>query len=229
MKHILRRYFGFTNCEANGLILLVLLILAITIGMYAYQWYSYRQISRLYTTADIQKLKEVYNLLTHQLSTDFQGKKKLFSQTTKNKPVKSIIPNRKFFNINIVNAQQLQKIRGIGPVLSQRIVKYRNQLGGFIHKQQYEEIYGLSSEVCKQMKVHTFIDIKKNSPRKININTASIKILLKHPYINLHCAKNIVQYRKEHGLFKNIEALKKVYHANDDWIKKIHPYLTFDE
>lgn len=49
--------------------------------------------------------------------------------------------------INEATAKMLQQFYGIGPVLSQRIIAMRNQLGGFFIKIQLNDVWGLKPEV----------------------------------------------------------------------------------
>ena len=49
--------------------------------------------------------------------------------------------------INEATAKMLQQVYGIGPVLSQRIIAMRNQLGGFLIKDQLDDVWGLKPEV----------------------------------------------------------------------------------
>jgi competence ComEA-like helix-hairpin-helix protein len=49
-------------------------------------------------------------------------------------------------DVNSVNAADLQRINGIGPVLSERIIEHRNALGGFTSTQQLLDIPGIGPE-----------------------------------------------------------------------------------
>ncbi|NJO73705.1 MAG: helix-hairpin-helix domain-containing protein [Leptolyngbyaceae cyanobacterium RM1_406_9] len=61
------------------------------------------------------------------------------------------------FDVNEADTIQLIRIYGIGSKLSQRIIKYRNQLGGFISISQLQEVYGLDSTVVKELTQYVFI------------------------------------------------------------------------
>lgn len=54
-------------------------------------------------------------------------------------------------NLNVATAEELARFRGIGPVLSERIVKFRDGLGGFAHPELLYHVYGLDSSVVKAM------------------------------------------------------------------------------
>ena len=49
-------------------------------------------------------------------------------------------------DINAANAQQLEKIPGIGPVLSQRVLELRDELGGFERVEQLLEVKGIGEK-----------------------------------------------------------------------------------
>ncbi len=61
---------------------------------------------------------------------------------------------------------------------------------------------------------------------KININAANIEDLSILPGIGQSIAQNIVDYRNEHGPFKNIDELKNIYGIGNAIIDNIHDYLT---
>lgn len=50
-------------------------------------------------------------------------------------------------DINTASAEVLKQLKGIGNVLSKRIVKYRNSIGGFENIQQLKEVYGIEDSL----------------------------------------------------------------------------------
>ena len=61
-------------------------------------------------------------------------------------------------DLNSADTTELQKVRGIGPVLSKRIVKYRKLIGGFTDKSQLRQVYGLSPENYEQIAGQVYAD-----------------------------------------------------------------------
>ena len=55
-------------------------------------------------------------------------------------------------DLNTASAEDLQRVRGIGPTLSERIVKFRTRLGGFSENDQLKEVYGLTEEIVLKCK-----------------------------------------------------------------------------
>ena len=60
--------------------------------------------------------------------------------------------------LNSADTTELKQLRGIGSKLSQRIVKYRKKIGGFTHKEQLKDIYGLSEETYRHILPHVWVD-----------------------------------------------------------------------
>lgn len=131
------------------------------------------------------------------------------------------------FDINRVDSLQLQQIRGIGPVLSGRIVRFRDKLGGFTSLDQLYEVWGLDSAVVNRLMENSYVqdDFK---PGVLLINTASQDDLAAHPYINAQQAKLIYNYRMQHGPFRSVEDLRKIHILDADFVQKIAPYIRLE-
>lgn len=131
------------------------------------------------------------------------------------------------FDLNDADTTLLQSIYGIGPVLSKRIVKYRESLGGFVSNDQLNEIYGLDSVVVNRIIKHSFL-LDDFEPRKFSINTAEENELATHPYLSRKMAKAIVTYRFQHGKFQTVDDLQKIQVMEKKVFDKIYPYLTVE-
>lgn len=129
------------------------------------------------------------------------------------------------FDINEADTAQLRLIYGIGPVLSDRIVKYRALLGGFVYKEQLKEVYGIQEEAFNNLSEKVYI---KGSfiPERININQDSLKNLAAHPYISYPIARAIFNYRLQHGKYVSIDDLQKIHLLDSSAVAKISPYIT---
>jgi len=106
--------------------------------------------------------------------------------------------------INTADASEFEKLPGIGPVLSTRIVSYRNLLGGFVSPDQLYEVYGLKPEVVQQNLNNFRVDSVEVV--KLDLNFASVDELSRHPYINYKEARRIIDLRSKNGYIsdKNI-------------------------
>jgi competence protein ComEA len=130
------------------------------------------------------------------------------------------------FDINNSDTNQLKILKGIGSVLAGRIIKYRDKLGGYMNKDQFKEVYGLSPLALEELSRYTFI---KNDfiPEKININTASLETLSGHPYITNKVAAILINYRKQHSPLESKDDIKEIKSMSADEINKILPYLNY--
>ncbi|MFW5759958.1 MAG: helix-hairpin-helix domain-containing protein [Cyclobacteriaceae bacterium] len=147
-----------------------------------------------------------------------------YSPITKN--VKEHEKKIKSFDLNLADTTQLKQVYGIGEVLSTRIIRYRQALGGFVNEKQLSEVYGLPTEAMLNIQEVSFIS-QNFEPAKININLASVSDLVRHPYLDYESAISIVNYRSKNGPFKHIEKLKESKVLNEDKLKKLSRYLSF--
>jgi DNA uptake protein ComE-like DNA-binding protein len=130
------------------------------------------------------------------------------------------------FNLNLGDSTQFQQVYGIGAVLANRIIKYRERLGGFARTDQLYEVYGLDSTVVEHLLKASFLD--NNSFKKLNINTADEKMLSSHPYFSKKIARAIVTYRFQHGNYRSLDDLSGISLLDEKTMNKIYPYLTVD-
>ena len=72
-------------------------------------------------------------------------------------------------DLNLVNAEKLKEIYGIGDKLSERIVKFRSSLNGFLTDDQLNEVYGLKPEVIDRI-LEKYTVLSKPSIVKLNVN-----------------------------------------------------------
>jgi competence protein ComEA len=127
--------------------------------------------------------------------------------------------------INQADSAQLTEIKGIGPAFANRILKYRNRLGGFYRKTQLMEVFGLDSAKYNEIEKQVKIDPEKIS--KININTCDFDGLKRNPYLTFKQMNAIIQYRKQHGDYKSSSDLKNVAILTDELIRKVEPYFSY--
>jgi len=143
-----------------------------------------------------------------------------------NNPTTTIVEEKIILEVNTVDSIQLIKIKGIWPALASRIIKKRNWLGGYLKLEQLKEVYGLTEEVYSKIVPQLTID--PNLVTKININKATVEQLKSHPYIDYKVANSIYWMRQNHGLFKNVDDIKKSDLINEELFSKIAPYLTIE-
>jgi DNA uptake protein ComE-like DNA-binding protein len=126
-------------------------------------------------------------------------------------------------NLNLADSATIEKLPGIGPVLSGRIIKYRHVLGGFYDIGQLKEVYGISEELWLSLSSRLYADT--TTLRKININTADENTLARHPYIGRYTARGIISYRTQVHTIKNINELYINGLLQEDVLEKLRKYL----
>ncbi len=169
--------------------------------------------------AEANDIEKIYGL-----DPDFVDKLKPYVKIDSVFKEKTNISNENIsIELNIANAIELQKLSGIGPSYSKRIIEYRDKLGGFINVEQLMEVYGFTNELYESVKNSFIIDT--SNIKKININTAKYVDLISHPYINQEITKSILNYRKFAGEIKTLEELVAQKAINQAVLDKIYPYI----
>lgn len=133
--------------------------------------------------------------------------------------------SEKLLDVNSAGVEAWQRLPGIGEKRAQRIVAFREALGGFLSIAQVGEMYGLPDSVFRS--IRPMLEIGDGNIRKINLNAVSAEILEAHPYISGKQAKLIVAFRDNHGAFASVDDLEKIAAFSDrKWLEKIKPYLS---
>ncbi len=138
---------------------------------------------------------------------------------SKEQLVTQIVP----IEINSADTIRLKQLPGIGAVLSKRIVKYRDLLGGFYSVSQLREVYGLSEQTIRLMEDKVTVDA--NQIKKLDLNFADVSELSRHPYLKKKLAIQIVNFRTKHGAIRDLSILRDSMILNIDEYNRIKPYL----
>lgn len=129
-------------------------------------------------------------------------------------------------DLNTASKEDLIKIYGIGDGISERILKFKESLGGFVSMDQMNDVWGLSPEVIEELNKH-FKIVSLPTISKVDINNASTKELSKFPYFKYPLSREIVTYRSMNGGIKSIEDLTKIKGFPVEKVKIIALYLDF--
>jgi len=127
--------------------------------------------------------------------------------------------------LNGADSAKLTEIRGIGPSFALRIIRYRGRLGGFYHKEQLKEIFGIDS--VKYAEIKDQVSVNPAKMNRININTISFDQLRIFPYLGYKQVNAIIQYRMQHGNYASIADMKNIAILDQGILNKIEPYLNF--
>ena len=137
---------------------------------------------------------------------------------------KAIVRKKKtILNINSCDSTQLIALPGIGSYRAHKILKFRNLLGGFNTKKQVLETYGIDSVVFIQIQEH--IRVEENSWSRIDLNSASLELLERHPYISNKTAESIVFHRETIGPFQSNNDIVHMGLISGKLYVKLQPYL----
>lgn len=181
---------------------------------------------------EFQRVTKVSNALLAEISPYFKfpdwvkNKQKHdfyagYSKQTVDKKVKITVTD-----INLATQEELMKVYGIGPGLSERILKEREKLGAFVSMEQMKDVWGLSPEVIENLNRHFKILVKPTIV-KLDINNASVKEMTRLPFFRYYLAKEIVTYRSMNGAIKSKEDLIKIKDFPVEKVDIIALYLDF--
>lgn len=129
-------------------------------------------------------------------------------------------------DINVADSMAWEALPGIGPKLAQRIVRFREALGGFYSIEQVGETFGLPDSTFQ--KIRPMLLQETVSVKQVNINHAPEADLSSHPYLGKKLARLIVAYRTQHGSFTHIETLQKIPGFDEGKIERLRPYMDFE-
>ena len=136
-------------------------------------------------------------------------------------PSKPPVPRS--IDVNTADTAAFIALPGIGSRLANRIVNFRDRLGGFYCVEQVAETYALPDSTFQQIK--HILQCDSSAVHRININTADANTLKQHPYIRWNIANAIMAYRGQHGDYKNVEELLKIDIISPELLQKLRPYI----
>ena len=125
-------------------------------------------------------------------------------------------------DLNTCDTAELKRIPGIGSYYARKICKYRDELGGYVSTQQLSEISDLPEGIEKW-----FSTAQHPNVRKINVNKASFKELVHHPYLTYEQVKEITNYIRKYGPLQSWNDLRISPYFTPDDFHRLEPYFTF--
>jgi len=140
------------------------------------------------------------------------------------KDTKSALNSRPLVNISNATEQDLMNIKGIGPFFARQIIKYQQQLGGFVQKEQLLEVWKMTPEIYAL--IQDKISCESSVIKQLSINQASAEELQAHPYLNWNQANSIVKMRVQKGGYKSIDEIRQSVIIDQETFEKVRPYLS---
>lgn len=146
--------------------------------------------------------------------------KPLSGSTTKRKEIMA-------FDINTATVEIWKSLPGIGDVLANRIVKFRDKIGGFVSIDQVKKTYGISDSVFQWMRPFLLMDLS-NLP-KLNLNTVSAHDLKVRVNMSYEMARAIINYRQQNGAYRSVQDIKNITGIPDTVFQKLILLVKTDE
>jgi competence ComEA-like helix-hairpin-helix protein len=179
---------------------------------------------------DLQKIYGITGKLYSTLEPFIKlpSRNEIFAKKTNPAGVSNTFPEplkeeKLSININSADYHELIKLHGIGDVLANRIIKYRDLLGGFHDVDQIVEVFGITAKTYGLIEGNIHAEGKLS---RLNINSAAYKDLLRHPYLTKYEVKGILRMRKLNGKIDSVEMLSANNILPDSVYAKIYPYLS---
>lgn len=139
-----------------------------------------------------------------------------------NSPKSGTSTTKTNIKINSATKEDLMALNGIGETFADRILNYRNKLGGFVESEQIEKLY-ISDDAKSILKEKTVFDVE--NIRKTNINLANKETLKLIPYSNWAVVAEILRYRDQNEI-SNLDFLTDKFISPENKEKFMH-YVEF--
>ena len=223
IENLLSALTTFPRTERNGIVLIAVIVAGVL------SWFVFRPARPL----DAQYLAEA-DRLNDSLRTDYYRRQQASRvYYTKTDSIVDAAQRRTFqrgkpavyIELNTADSAKLCTVRGIGPVISRNIVAYRNRLGGFVHKGQLREVWGVTDENFEAISTQFFIDT--TVIQKINLNFAPANSLRAHPYFTGSMVNRITEARKLKGGWNKLRELVDNDILLPDEAEKVASYVVF--
>lgn len=219
----------------------------ITVAMEPFQQTSTAQVALRETTENIPDRKTA--TVTRDSIATSSHKQTSVQQVQAAEPEQEEVPAVVIsypLDLNAANIEELETLPGIGSILAQRIVSYREMVGGFSNLEELMLVNGIGTGIYEQVSPYLFIigetepissepeisDIGEfntepstESIPMLDINTATAADFQQLPGITPTIAENIVQLRTLIQYFQNVYELLYADGMTDTLFLSIRDYL----
>jgi DNA uptake protein ComE-like DNA-binding protein len=217
-----KTHLGFSGKESRGFLLLIPFLLVLVGASQVLAWAKDRNAQKLYQQYldQVDSLERAGVLLLGSPLPTYNPE-----DTLKRLHSTKVADRIQRLPFSESDSVVLQIVPGIGAKTAGRIIKHRENLGGFIQRTQLTEVYGLQPETIPL--IWDYFDFDTVVPRQLYVNTLAVDELARHPYISYQEAKVLVAYRLNHGPFHQAKDLLRIKIFKAEWVSKISPYLNF--
>ncbi|MGB1646395.1 MAG: ComEA family DNA-binding protein [Crocinitomicaceae bacterium] len=175
----------------------------------------------IYSNSALEKIyvmpTEVYDLIKD--STYYEKQITEFT-VIKDSEVKPI----PLLEINSASKEDLIELNGVGEFYAKQILKYKNELGGFVFIEQLLEVWKMRLETYEKLLPQLIIDT--NKIKKINVNTCSLEDLRSHPYLDYYQANSIIKMRMQKDGYNELQEILESKLINEEEFQRLLPYLS---
>ena len=210
-----RTPFRISNEERKG-VLFLLLVLCVIKSLHSLFTEGYQRVifnpERFEVSSEQKKVMDTTQLENALIASSTDKK------TISNEPIYKRDLNRAL-------ATELKKIHGVGPVLSERIIKYGHSLNGYSDINQLYQVYGLDSIVVDRIK--EAFEIKSDTIIPMNIRLASREELSTLPYLSPSEIEWLISLRNRPEGLGSKEFVTNLLLKTLNKNKKLLVYLTY--
>lgn len=221
----LKNWFGYTRRERRATFILLLIILCVLVLRYSIPG---KNLLQELTIPDVDTVRSIRQFPVNLTADGNKSPGIIPENSEQNSYIAAewkSVQGMKLLDINICDSADLERLPGIGPVLSARIIKFRNLLGGFVKTDQLKEVYGLPPETFERISGRIFAD--SSAVEKVNINEADYKRLIRFPYLKKYEVSAILKYRELKGRIAGMNDLIDNNLITLETAVKLRPYLEF--
>lgn len=182
------------------------------------RWRKADDFARLYglTKADFLRLRPYIVIKEEVLAASLTGQKDTLRYARVPK-----LAEGQTIALNASDTTALKLIPGVGSYTATKIVRYRERLGGFVSKSQLNDIPDLSPDI------HRWFHFDATDIRRIPINTATFKDLVRHPYLSYEQVKAIVTHIRHYGALRSWNDLRYNTLFKESDFQRLLPYFEF--
>lgn len=171
---------------------------------------------------DLQKIFVISDELFELIKDSTYYPSKIDRQGELNSKEQLVTIDKFIVDLNTATNEELIKLVGIGDYYAEKIIEYRNRLGGYNRPEQLLDLWKFTPEKLEKIKEQIVIS---GNVRKLNINLINYDDLVKHPYITGKIANSIVKMREQRKVYKKMEELLDSKLIDRELFDKLKPYL----